>query len=508
MQQPSFSELTPDQWTLAHELLRLFKIDGQRADLVAAPGQIELFGRIVFKVANRQYISTNTQYGKSLFIALACIILTALGDETGRGEDVKVLAPTDEKSMIIMRYYLQHLGDSPGLFSQLLSADNKVERLQQSATKDTIILKNGGKMQALTANAGNSQKGFEAAMGEGGDVIILDEAGLIPDVIEATVYRMIIGRGGRGMYVKVGNPFYRGTHFQRSSRDPNYLKLIIDHTVSLREGRISRTDLEEARTKPFFEILYECKFPSEKQVDTKGYTALYKEAQLDIAYLDQPLPLIGEKHLGIDVSHGGANFSTIVLRGSNQARLMFKEHTEDELILLTQVETIAKANGIPLSSRYIHFDIIGSAALCARANELWPYHPITQETNRFGVNVGEACDPERLPDGEPMVDERTGKPVRLFLNKRAQLAWRAQEWVQRGGKLFPKPEFDDLLGLRYKVQSDKKIKLKSKEEMADDGLMSPDVADGLNLTFDVRPRTQNTYQKPQPQEESMSSFGV
>lgn len=107
-----------------------------------------------------------------------------------------------------------------------------------------------------------------------------------------------------------------------------------------------------------------------------------------------------------------------------------------------------------------------------------------------------------------MFDEKTAKPVILFLNKRAQIAWRAHEWVQRGGKLFPKPEFDDLLVQRYKIQSDKKIKMKGKDELADEGIPSPDVADGFNLTFDLKPRMSSQSEYRQPQEESMTSFGV
>lgn len=503
---PIYSALTAEQWALALAMLKLFKIDGDPADAVATQGQIEIFGRIAFKVAPRQLFITTTQYGKSLFIALACIILTAVGDEEGRGDDVKVLAPSDEKSMIIMRYYLQHLGDSP-LFSPLISADNKMERLQLSATKDTLILKNKGRMQAITANAGNSQSGFESAMGQGGDVIIEDEACLIPDPIESTIYRMIVGRGGRGMYVKVGNPFYRNTHFQRSSRDPAYLKLVIDWRQSVAEGRLSSLDLEEARSKPFFDVLYECKFPDERQFDAKGYISLYKEVQLDIAYMDAPLPLIGDRHLGVDVSHGGSNFSVIVARGDNQAVVVFKEQTEDELVLLTEVERAAKKYGIPLCDRHIHGDSIGSAALFARANELWGYCHAHGHDNRFGVNVGEKADPERMQDGEPIFDEKTGKAIVKYLNKRAQLGFRGQEWVTRGGKLFPKPAFDDLLGLRYKIQSDKKIKLKSKDDMLEEGIPSPDVADALNLTFDTRPR-QNTRTYAQPTDEPMTSFGL
>ncbi|MDE1944810.1 MAG: hypothetical protein KGI03_00860 [Patescibacteria group bacterium] len=495
--------LTDKQRELAIKLLRLFKIDGKPADQVATAGQVELFGRLVFKVSLRQHIQCLTQYGKSLFTALACIVLT--GIDPDQGEHVKVVAPTDEKAHIIMRYYTSHIGDSP-LFAPLLSPDTKLERLMQETTKDSLILKNGGIMQVFTVNAGNSQRGFEAAMGQSGDVVILDEACLVPDRIEATIIRMLAGRPD-GMYVKIGNPFYSRTHFQKSFRDPGYLNLVIDYHQALKEGRITQSFIDEVREKPFFDVLYECKFPSDKQIDTKGYHALYTETLLDISYLDSPLPFIGEKHIGVDVSHGGDNYSTIVLRGANQAKLLFKQQTEDELILLTEVERIAKANGVPLSDRFIHFDKTGSAALCSRANELWPVYDGRQ--NQFGVTVGERADPEKMQNGETAFDEKTGKPVILFINKRAQLAWRGHEWVQRGGKLWPRTEFDDLLTLRYKIQSDKKIKLKSKDEMAEEGIPSPDCADALNLTFDQRlaPSTGRVDYAPQ-HEDAMTSFGV
>lgn len=495
--------LTPDQRKLALELLCLFTIDGKPANKVATAGQIELFGRLVFKVSLRQHIQTLTQYGKSLFTALACIILTALDEN---GDKLIVGAPTEEKAHIIMRYYTEHLGDSP-LFAALLSADTKIDRLRQETTKDSLILKNGGMMQVFTLKAGNSTKGFEAAMGQGADDVIMDEACLIPDTIEATVIRMVAGRK-QGMYVKIGNPFYARTHFQKTFRDPKWLKLTIDYHQAIREGRMTQSFIDEVRDKPFFDILYECKFPSEKQIDNKGYTALYREQLVDLAYLETALPFMGEKHLGIDISHGGANFSTIVLRGTNQAKLVFKEQTEDELILLTESEKQAKKEQIAMCDRFIHFDKTGSAALCSRANELWPICPAHGHANQFGVTVGERADPEVLPNGDTMLDDKTGKPVIIFINKRAQNAWRAQEWVQRGGKLWPKPEFDELLTRRYKIQSDKKIKLKGKEELAEEGIPSTDVADALDLTFDRKTPVGRTVDYSPQQEESMTGYGV
>jgi hypothetical protein len=55
--------------------------------------------------------------------------------------------------------------------------------------------------------------------------------------------------------------------------------------------------------------------------------------------------------------------------------------------------------------------------------------------------------------------------------------------VKHGNKLMGRGKFDELLAIRWKTQSDKKIKIKSKDEMRDDGIESPDVADAFMLTL-------------------------
>jgi hypothetical protein len=68
-----------------------------------------------------------------------------------------------------------------------------------------------------------------------------------------------------------------------------------------------------------------------------------------------------------------------------------------------------------------------------------------------------------------------------FFNKRAEMFWRQKEWLNVG--VLEGSDWIDLLDVRYKIQSDKKVKIKSKDEMLKDGVQSPDVADALSLTF-------------------------
>jgi phage terminase large subunit len=70
-----------------------------------------------------------------------------------------------------------------------------------------------------------------------------------------------------------------------------------------------------------------------------------------------------------------------------------------------------------------------------------------------------------------------------FLNLRAELYWKTAEWLKHGNKLIGKGSFDEILDVRWKTQSDRKIKIKPKEEMREEGIESPDVADVLMLSF-------------------------
>ena len=112
-----------------------FTLDGKRVSDLATPGQLEIFYRCVYRRSIRVQIITLTQYGKSLFVALGCIVVSCIQDRV-----VAVVAPKTEKAKIIMRYYIEHLGDNPIFYTQL-EKDTKLERLRMEENKERIILR-------------------------------------------------------------------------------------------------------------------------------------------------------------------------------------------------------------------------------------------------------------------------------------------------------------------------------------------------------------------------------
>lgn len=457
--------LTQEELNLGRRYLHLFTVDGKPADEILTHGQICVFISIVLRKHKRLHIMTCTQYGKSLSVALACIILSCIFDRM-----VTVVAPTEAKAKIIMRYYTQHLSDNI-LFSSKLAIDSKIERLQTEQTKERISLKGGGGIYILSVEAGNAQSGFEKAMGEGSADLICDESALIPDTHEATLFRMIAGKGENAMYVKIGNPFYRN-HFYRSHRSPLYTKIEIDYRQALKEGRYSSAFIEEAREKPLFSILYENKFPKAEALDKDGYYPLLTEYEVDNAYMDIDLPFVGEKFMGIDLASTGDNKSVITIRADNIAKRVYADNLNDQMVLITLIAEFARKYNVPIDDKHIIPDRTGAPAFCDRLRELYPVSGLGT-SNNFGIIAGSKADQE--DDGSI-----------LYLNRRAQNIMRMADWIKKGGKLYPRGAFDDLLDQRYKIQSDKKIKIKSKDEMRSEGIASPDNSDALSFTFNKK----------------------
>jgi hypothetical protein len=437
--------MTEKQKKLCLTLLKRFIVEGQTADILATEGQIDIFGQIIFREHNRVQIITPTQYGKSLFVALAAIIVSCI-----QGKEIAVIAPKTEKARIIMRYYIEHLGDSELFYTQL-EKDTKLERLIMEENKERIKLRNGGGIFVLSANASNSIKGFEASMGSGAEICILDEASLIPDDIEATIFRMIAGKKD-AFYCKIGNPFYRN-HFLKSWNDDRYKKIFINAEQGLSEGRYTKDFLDEAKLKPHYQVLFDCKFPDADAIDAQGYSQLIKETDVRQSVI-QPF---GEIRMGVDVAEDGGNYNVIILRWANYAKVALKYQTSDTMDLCGRVIQLAK--DLDILDRNIFIDSIGvGKGVVDRLYE--------QRWNVNAVKVSEKAQDEYQ-----------------FTNLRSENYWKLRKWLVNAA-LEPNKEWYQLNQIKYKVRdSSGKLMIMPKDEMRKQGIESPDVADALALTF-------------------------
>lgn len=505
--------MSPEERQFCLHALSYFSIEGKGADTVASEGQIEIFFEIIFRPHKRLQILCSTQYGKSLFVALACIWVTCV-----QNEQIAIIAPTDDKAKIIMRYFVEHIADDI-IFYKQLEKKSKLDRLRMEDTKERIIMKKGGGIFMISVQAGNSVKGVEAAMGAGARIVIQDESGLIPDNIEATVFRMIAGKGEEAFYCKIGNPFYRN-HFYKSSKDAGYHQIFIDYRQGIREGRYTAQFIEEARKKPLFSVLYECKFPSEGMVDAQGFLTLIPETKIIVRpSFGVPVTWIGQKKLGIDPAGEGKDTATFCVRDRFKSQIVAEMKTSNAKEIAERALTIM--GELKIDPMDVVVDALGEGAdvgkeIALATASLGGYevytvllgrHPTEEEIYNgkfFRLHPEELTNPKDKPD----VFED------LYMNLRAVMYFRARAWMFSGGQLIDEEvdnsAFKAELGvIKYKHSlQGNKIQLMSKKDMQKLGIPSPNKADAFALTFlrDFDEVTQTPEERRRVQQEENEEF--
>lgn len=453
-------------------LLAHFNIEGYRANEVVTAGQLAIFWAIVFRHSEYIQIIACTQYGKSLIVALACIIVSCI-----QGELIPVVAPKKEQAKKIMRYYIEHIGDSP-MFSSLLEKKDKIDMLRQEASKDRIVLRNGGGLFALSVEARSVVSGVKSVMGEGGRIVIQDESALIPDAIEATVFRMVAGKqtiGGerrQSCYIKIGNPFHNN-HFLKSWKDKDYFKIYIDCYQAMKEGRYRQEFLDKAIKLPLANILYKCLFPDEDEVDARGYRKLMTSKEQDDMYCqERPVLKKHGKKLGVDVARGG-NWTVFVIRGREEktglprAYIKRKMKTRNTMKIVDEIKVICKEEKIDYFDVFV--DVVGVGA------------GVVDRLEEDGIIVN-ACRAN---------DKASEDGRNLYVNIKAEANFKAKKMLtEQSGKVYG-PEFAEVDEIKWKIASggDGKIQMESKDDLLARGVSSPDFWDAFCFTFYERTET-------------------
>jgi len=447
-----------------------FIIDGKSGRDLITEGQLHIFSSIIFRDHKRVEIICSTQYGKTLWVALAAIIVSCV-----QGKKVCIVAPSAEKAKLTMRYYIEHLGDNK-MWPVLLEKNTKLDRLKQEENKERIMLNNDGGIFILSAQQRNANKSIEAAMGAGAEIVIGDEYNLITDNTEATIFRMIAGKGPEAFYCKIGNPFYSSppySHFKKSWYNPRYHRIFIDGDQGLKEGRYTKEFLDEAKEKPLYEILFGCEFPPEDTMDDRGYRPLILSDSLKYGVTeDLMLELINNARkdgklkikpkLGGDIG-GGGDKNVFVVRWGKFACVAGTNQSKDTMANISIVEEIVARFWIDWTD--VNIDDIGIG------------RGVTDRLKEKGYNV---CG---VSVGDPAQDKET------YSNLKAELSWKAKIWVEKDdSRLDERNEWNQCTWIKYKVDSDKKVKIESKQDLKKrTSGKSPDFWDALVLTFYDKP---------------------
>lgn len=470
---PALPEITTDEVEVAKGYAGMFTVENKPGDEKITWGQILIFAAILFRPKNRIQIICCTQYGKSLWVALACIILTCIFEKK-----VAVVAPSKEKAKIIMRYFIEHLGDNKQFFTKL-EKNSRLEKLRMEENKERIMFNNGGGIFIISTDEKNAKKSVESAMGQGAEIVIGDEYCLVSDNTESTIYRMIAGKGPDACYIKIGNPFHSAppnSHFLKTWLETlKYHRIFIDYQVALAEGRYYDDFIEQAKSRPMFDILYECLFPDLSVMDANGYRLLVQPEQIKFGITPEIMLELMKKEraenggvlkirpkLGCDIG-GGGDWNTRTLRWGKFAALVGKNKSNDTMTNVPEIENDMKTYGVRAED--VNIDDIGIG------------RGVSDRMKEKGHNVN------AVSVGDPAVFDPQN-----FANLKAELCWEARKWImQEDTRLDEREEWVQLTWLKYKTISDRRVQMEPKADLKKRTGASPDFAESFYLTFAEQP---------------------
>ena len=448
---------------------KLFK-DDDGAPFRMTAGQIQLFRAIYEKQEPRIQFDCYTQYGKSDVVSMAVLLRASTFQEKWI-----ILGATKDKANIIMGKLIKHIFENDYTLGKFqIDEGESLDFIRRNRAKDNITFKvdKEGIGQVITLSADARRKSNDAGdilIGHGGQNLIIDDAALVPDKIYGKALRMLGGRPDNFL-LKITNSFGRN-HAWRSRNDPKFKKFVFDYKQGIEEGRITPEFITEVRASLdpiMFGILYECIYPPSDMIEDGGWMSLLTPEQVEEAE-KRILQSIGHKKLGVDVAEG-TNQNAFVIRTENSSEV--KETTIEKDLMKTAERIIGMATEERIQPSNIWIDAVAiGSGVYARVKQMG------LEVNAF--KGGES--PTEKKTAEKLLD-----PIEYY-NMRAEVFWKARMWVLQGGALTPHKDWKQLSKIKYRVTSDKKIQIMSKEEMRARGDLqaseSTDVPDAWSMTF-------------------------
>lgn len=200
-------------------------------------------------------------------------------------------------------------------------------------------------------------------------------------------------------------------------------------------------------------------FADEDSVDDQGYVPLLGKDDLkEVPDVGRFRP--GWARLGIDPAGGGKNKTVWVVRDHFRAKIVKVQDKSTGLSIAEATITIMDMFGIP--DWQVTVDAFGEGIDAVQELALAGYRV-------NAINTGHPCEE---------VEDRAA-----FINIRAMISWRARTWIKKGSELVRHKLWQQCLVIRYRRQLSGKKKVMDKNEMAKQGIASPDAWDAFSLTF-------------------------
>jgi hypothetical protein len=316
-----------------------------------------------------------------------------------------------------------------------------------------------------------SKENTEALAGVHADWVMMaiDEASGVDEAIFETmegsltsgnILVFLISNGTRA------NGYFYDTHNKDTQRWQNYSFSSLDSPrvdQKYVDGIIEKYGIDSIQ----YAIRVLGQFPKADGMDDSGYVPLFQDAIIH-TQPDFGSSLVfssTDSILGVDPAGDGDDKTSWVIRDSFKAKKLCEEAKSTsksiaEKTMTLMLEYDIKPHNVIVDAFGTGMDVGKEIAIASKG-----------QINVTTVNTGDKCNSQDDKD--------------VYLNKRAEIFYKAKNWLQQGGEIVENGNFkDELKGIRYKRNLAGLIQIMPKLDMKKKyGLKSPNDADAFSLTF-------------------------
>ena len=258
-------------------------------------------------------IAAATGYGKTFTVSIGLLLCAVIND----GIKIGIISTIKAQSSLSYNYMLFFISQQP-LFNGLVGkvqGDNNIKNLSKVLNRENMTIGNSS-ISILTANL---NKSGSSLLGQHFDIVLLDEAAMIPDyIVNVMIERMLETRptdAYKKCFIKISTTHHRG-HFKDWVDDPNVKTYVITAETGVREGMFDQKYLDKRLRRMGqrdYDIWYMCIFP---ELDSDCFFTLteIKELVSNTPLDEKYFTNKGyEKCLAIDVSRFGGDKTVYTL---------------------------------------------------------------------------------------------------------------------------------------------------------------------------------------------------
>ena len=442
-------------WIKTEDIISICKYEFDLKDNeLPTPTQCEIMREVLFRGTKRLLLLMPTRYGKSHAMGMLVNLYIIFNQD----KKVNIIAPQWSQTYIIRKVAAKFLQRSRTLKTIAHFSTTKEEGTGTTeASKKRQTFKNGCELNTL----GVAGKG-EGAMGEGGDLNIVDEMALIdPVVYRERVHRLLGDDPANSIMIGLANPWGSDNIAKDFSTNPRWKVMHVDWKQAILDGRLTQDFADEQRellTDMEWEVLYEAKFP--KNSNDTILTPEQVSATFKREHTIRGNPPI---EIGVDVARFGKDSTVICCRRAMEVFHMESHNKEDTMQTTGRIGDLIDDFTRQGFQVIINVDDTGlGGGVTDRLKEVW-------EEDDVEINA--------IINNAVASNER-------YKNKITELWF----WIAENIELLKFPEdnriVSDFSKRKYKISSNgKQLQLESKDDMKKRGLKSPDFADAIANAF-------------------------